>query len=217
MPVEHSAILTGDLIGSTQVAPTLTDEAMILLAKAAQDIGIWLQGDAKFTRFRGDGWQVLISRPELALRAALYLVARLRAGKIPLATRVAIGIGRIDNTGSGDLSDASGPAFVHSGRALDNMPKNKVLDIEGDGITILHSGFVNLISASIRRWTPEQAEAISYYLHPDTPTLEDIAARIGISFQAVSYRIRGANGHDLRQALRSWEMDYEMSRHQEGD
>ncbi|MEO6301404.1 MAG: hypothetical protein ABIV25_09380 [Paracoccaceae bacterium] len=210
-----AAILTGDLIGSTQVAPPALDGAMATLRDGSTEIGKWVSKDCKFTRFRGDGWQIQISRPELALRAAIFLVACLRARKTFPATRIAIGIGSVENAGTRDLSDASGQALIQSGRALDNMPKLKILDIAGDGITSLHSGFVNLIDATIRRWTPEQAEAVGYYLHPGNPTLEDIAVRIGISIQAVSYRIRGANGNDLRQALKSWEMDYDLIRQPE--
>ena len=209
------AILTGDLIGSTQVEPAVVDQALSVMANAAQEIGQWSGADPRFTRFRGDGWQIVIAEPDLALRAAIFLAARLRASKTQIATRIAIGIGPIDSIGTRDLSDAGGAAFVASGRTLDGMLKIKTLDVAGRGVTLLHSGFVNLVEATIRRWTPEQAEAIGYYLHPDNPTLEDIASHLGITIQAVSYRIRGGNGSDIRQALKSWESDFDWTTYPE--
>ena len=206
------AVLTGDLIGSTQVEPAVVDQALSALAEATLEAGQWTHADPRFTRFRGDGWQILISsEPKLALRIAVFLMARLRARKTPIATRIAIGIGPIDSQGTRDLSDAGGAAFVASGRALDGMSRIKTVAVAGPEtwVTNLHSGFVNLVEATIRRWTPEQAEAIAFYLHPDNPTLENIAARLGITIQAVSYRIRGADGYEIRQALKSWEDDAE--------
>jgi hypothetical protein len=200
------AILTGDLIGSTKVDAEVVDRTLALLEKASHEAGSWRDLNPRFTRFRGDGWQIMFSEPQLALRAAVYLLARLRATKNPLTTRIALGFGSIDSARSRDLSDASGEAFINSGRALDAMMKSNVLAVAGSEITPLHSGFVSLLAATIRRWTPEQAGAISIYLHPENPTLETIASQLKISFQAASYRVRGGNGHDLRSALKSWEL-----------
>ena len=203
---QNVAILTGDLIGSTKVAREDVERSFVVLAGLAQDIAGWAGADTRMTRFRGDGWQMLIANPDLALRAAIILLARMRAPNSPLATRIAIGIGPISSVGTKDLSDASGEAFTQSGHALDGMAaKAWTLSISGQYLTHLQVGFVNLVEAILRRWTPEQAEALSIYLQPDQPILEDIAKQLGISIQAASYRIRGGAGNDLRSALTLWE------------
>ena len=204
------SVLTGDLVGSTQVAPELVDKAMRILADAAENVGNWTMTDTKFTRFRGDGWQMLVAQPDLGLRAAVYLIACLRSRKSLLSTRIAIGTGTVANIGTHDLSDASGDAFTLSGRALDAMPRLATIAVAKKAIRPLHLGYITLVEDVIQAWTPEQAEATSYYLPPDAPKMDDIAKNLGISIQAVSQRLGGANGQDLRQALRYWEMDHAL-------
>ncbi len=62
-----------------------------------------------------------------------------------------------------------------------------------------------LIDERISRWTPEQAEAVAHFLHPDAPPATEIAERLGITPQAVSYRLRGAGAKTLRKVLETLE------------
>ena len=205
-----AAILTGDLVGSTEAPPAALDRAMDTLAEAARAAAAWTAGsDARFTRFRGDGWQVHVADSALALRTALFLVATLRASDAGLATRIAIGIGGVDGLGTDTLADAHGPAFETSGRALDHMPRTRRLTMDGDGVTTVHRIVVELLEDRTGRLSREQAEALALYLHPDNPTLADIAPRLGISPQAVAYRLAGVGGTTIRHALRDWERDWE--------
>jgi hypothetical protein len=211
-PTRTAAILTGDLIGSTKVAPPALERAMGVLAEAASEVSGWMPGaDTRFTRFRGDGWQMYLANPGLALRAALMLNAWLRTADVGLATRAAIGIGRIASLGTDSLADARGPAFEASGHALDHMGRTRQLAIEGDAITSLHQIIVELLDERATRWTKEQAEATAYYLRPDNPTLTDIAPRLGISAQAVNYRLSGAGAPVIRRALKAWEDGWETA------
>lgn len=203
-----AAILTGDLVGSTEKPVVALERAMQTLADAARGISAWTGADARFTRFRGDGWQMHVALPGLALRAALAVFARLRAADAGLATRAAIGVGRIDRMGARTLADAHGTAFEFSGHALDRMPRTRRLTIDGEGVTPLHRIVVDLLDERSARWSREQAEAMALHLAPDNPTLTDIAPRLGISPQAVNYRLAGAGGTAIRHALRDWEADF---------
>ena len=207
----RAAVLTGDLIGSAKADPAAVKTAFDALTAASAQIAAWIGADTRLTRFRGDGWQIVMSEsPELALRAAVFLIASLRAVKGGVVTRVAIGIGPTDSLGTQNLSDAAGPAFTLSGRALDRG-RFQALAIDFDGITPLHLGYMDLIEAVIRRWTPEQAQAITFSIPPDHPlTQEAIGQVLGISPQAVSYRLTGASDFALRQALRHWESAMEF-------
>jgi hypothetical protein len=203
-----TAILTGDLIGSTEAPPEALERAMEVLAEAALGLSGWTGADTRFTRYRGDGWQMHVAEPSLALRAALVLIARLRAADAGLATRATIGLGPIDGLGTASLADGRGPAFEASGHALDRMRHGRRLAIDGAGVTTLHRIIVELLDAWAQHWTAEQAEAAALYLHPDNPTLADIAPRLAISPQAVNYRLSGAGGPAIRRALRAWEDDW---------
>ncbi len=164
----------------------------------------------RFTRYRGDGWQLHVAVPALALRALLFLIARLRAADIGLGTRAAIGIGEVASLGTESLADARGPAFEASGRALDAMGRTRRLAIEGEGVTPWQRIIVDLLDERSARWTRPQAEAmhLALALRPDEPTLAEMAATLDITAQAVNYRLTGAGAPAIRRTLRSWEEEF---------
>ncbi|MDF1853853.1 hypothetical protein [Pseudooceanicola sp.] len=209
-----SAVLTGDLIESSNAEPDAVERAMRILSATADSIAGW-QGpptDTRFTRFRGDGWQMMLSaNPELALRAAIVLQASLRAAGPTPGTRIAIGLGHVDHFGSKDLSDARGTAFERSGQTLDSMGRTRRLTLAAPGLSPLADIIFDLIDERMTRWTPEQAEAAALYLLPDNPTLAAIAGPLAISPQAVSYRLGGAGGARLRKSLSDWEDELRTS------
>jgi hypothetical protein len=209
-----AAILTGDLIGSTRAAPADLEAAIDLLAATADEIAAWMPEapGPRFTRYRGDGWQLHVAVPALALRALLFLIARLRAADIGLGTRAAIGIGEVASLGTESLADARGPAFEASGRALDAIGRTRRLAIEGEGVTPWQQIIVDLLDERSARWTRPQAEAMHLALalrapeqRSDEPTLAEMAATLDISAQAVNYRLTGAGAPAIRRSLRSWE------------
>lgn len=204
---DHVAVLTGDLIGSTRAEAAATELAISDLRQAASDIAGWIGADTRFTRFRGDGWQIaLTNHSNLALRGAIYLIARLKARKGGVQTRISVATGTVDDMGTRDLSDARGDAFTQSGRRLDRMRQGS-LCAHFDGMKMIHLGFMDLLEPLLARWTPEQAEAVSHGLPPKAPTQKEIARLLDISDQAVSYRFRGANADALYDAIKSWEAD----------
>ena len=203
-----TAILTGDLIGSTRAAPAALEAAIELMAATAEEVAAWMPpARARFTRYRGDGWQMHVADPALALRALLFLIARLRAADLGLGTRAAIGIGKVTSLGTDSLADARGPALEASGRALDAMGRTRRRAIEGEGVTPWQRIIVDLLDERSARWTKPQAEAMHLALvrHPEEPTLAEMAARLDISAQAVNYRLTGAGAPAIRRSLRSWE------------
>jgi len=199
------AILTGDLIGSTD-APEALEPTMVRLAAAADEIACWQRASARFTRFRGDGWQIRTDAA-LALRAAIYLHARLRATESLLNTRIAIGLGAVESPGTADLSDARGAALTASGHALDKMRRTRRFAIAGTDVDSRDEIIVALIEEIALRWTRPQAEAAALALPYPAPTLEEIGQELGISPQAVSYRLSAGSVQSLRDAFTAWEDD----------
>ena len=202
------AVLSGDLIGSSEAPPKETSIAINRILATTAKIETWDgNGPTYFTRMRGDGWQIVISNPTYALRAALKVFANQISAKETgyLQTRIAIGLGTMNAFDGADLSSASGSAFEASGRTLDAMTRSDRFAIAGSGVSPLHQAVVELTEEQIGRWTPEQAEAAAYYLSPSDPTLKDIAGELGISTQAVHSRIRGAGAQALRNVVEHWE------------
>lgn len=203
------AVLTGDLIASTAASALAVDRAMLALAQAAQTIGGWIGHDTRFTRFRGDGWQIYLDQPSLALRAALVLTAHLRATDTGLATRIAIALGPHDGLGRAGLSGASGPAFETSGRALDQMKRSDEIAFAVARLPQAslrwQQAVIALAHWHATRWSREQAEAMVLALAPHTPRQDDIAQTLGITRQAVQGRLKSAGMRALQPALSAFE------------
>ncbi|MCU0906455.1 MAG: helix-turn-helix domain-containing protein [Rhodobacteraceae bacterium] len=199
------AVLLGDLVGSRRHAADAIDRAMRALADTADRLAP-VTGPARFTRFRGDGWQLVTSRPEMTLRIGLCLMARLVADGSP-ETRVAIGVGQIDRLPEGDLGAASGSAFLRSGQALDDMPARRRLRLEGLLPTDrgLLDGMLHLTETVAARWSPLQAEAVLLALVPGRARQVELAQSLGISPQAVNQRLLGAGLPAIETALAAFE------------
>lgn len=201
------SILTGDLVGSTAYPPETLDKAMQEIRAAAVEAGCWQSppGDTRFTRFRGDGWQIVLAEPHLSLRVAVVIQGRLIA--LGLETRISIGIGTAESLGTRDLADAAGPAFELSGRGLDTMSPQLRIAIAGTAIRVQDELITDLLSERLSRWTAAQAEAVALQLAaPARPrTLQEIGKQLNISPQAVNDRVRGAGGQIIGSVLRRWE------------
>lgn len=184
---------------------------MELLAAAADNIARWKispnveVGNTHFTRFRGDGWQILVSIGIFGLRAALLTYATLAAKAALPDTRVAVGLSTIDELPGSDLSSAHGAAFAVSGRALLQMERGERLKVAGNRITPLREAFLALLDDRIGDWSTEQAQAMALALPPDAPTQAAMAETLGISPQALSYRLSGARWPVMKRLLNEWE------------
>lgn len=162
----------------------------------------------RFTRFRGDGWQVLLPDAGTALRCALHLTAALAASGTALRTRVAIGLGTVTRPGTRDLSDAAGPAFERSGRALDHVTRN------GPGHWHIAAGshlpewcaaLIPLAEQQTAHWTKGQAEVAAAWLSNPQGTQEAQAQRLNLSRQAWKSRFDGSGLAAWTAALDAWE------------
>lgn len=207
MKPPHISVLTGDIVGSTGRPASTVETAMQAIRAAAAGITGWQHParDTRFTRFRGDGWQIVLAKPPLSLRAAVVIQGRLMA--LGLESRISIGVGPAQSLGTADLSDATGEAFERSGRGLDQMPDSARLAIDGAPVLEEDRMIADLLGERMGRWTAAQAEAAAMQLATSdrTPTLQDIGKTLGISPQAVNDRVRGAGCQTIASVLRRWE------------
>jgi hypothetical protein len=192
--MQIAAVFTGDLIGSTKAGPDATDRAIAAIEAASRGIGAWAPESTRFARFRGDGWQICLTRPALALRATLYLLARLKAEGGGLKTRLSLAIDTIDRLGATGLSEASGAAFVLSGRNLDRgFDRLPGFTFAAPGATELWKEAVfDLAVWQATRWTLTQAEAVALALELPRQSDEALAIGLGITRQAFQARLKGA-------------------------
>lgn len=206
------AVLTGDVVASRKAGTDATDQAFRILAKTASELSEIADADTRFTRFRGDGWQLILGRAGWVLRACLMITADLRASGLGIETRISAGLGRYDTFGTANLSDATGPAFVISGHHLDLAPKRRRLLVAGGRTSdqLWQSAVFDLIEHQTAGWTASQAETVAIKLRTGHLTHAEIADRLAISRQAVQIRLAGAGYSALESALAAFE-------HLEGD
>lgn len=204
-------VLTGDLVGSTRLAPDDLAQSLRALELASQDMArTWRgAGEPRFSSFRGDGWQCVGPEPRHALRAALLLRARLARLGRSFDTRISIGIGAGWLREAPNLNLASGPAFELSGRGLDAMktPHRFVITWESPP---RHAGLLRAVLALCdeisRKWTPKQAEVLSLILpEAERPGQKAIARALDITQQSVADHLSGAGDWALAEALEAWE------------
>ena len=163
------AVLTGDLVKSSKLSGDLSSEAMKWLRKASVDFtGLYPQSViGKIDTFRHDSWQLLIGKPQLALRAAVFFRAALKkhsSGKIKYDTRIAVGIGTVEKIAASRISDSRGIAFSLSGKCLDTTRDMRIAYQTSDDLRSLHRSIsrvlVPLLDCVVSDWTPKESEAV---------------------------------------------------------
>lgn len=211
-PDTQFAVLTGDIVKSGRLATNELDNVRESIGDAVDAIRSWQRGvvKGKVAFFRGDSWQLLLADPSKALRAAVFLRARLIAGGLA-DSRVSVGIGSVDNLSSRNVTKSTGEAFSLSGEALDTMKHPSRLAIAIPDSVQLPNGLVavvgQLCDALISDWTQRQAEIVSHAVDPTGPIHEDIAAALEppVTRVAVTRSLSGAHWEAIISAIRQFE------------
>ncbi|MBT8411058.1 MAG: MarR family transcriptional regulator [Octadecabacter sp.] len=196
-------VLTGDIVGSTQLTPAQNERVKKALEGAHSDLTGFIDGTIDL--YRGDGWQMSFESHPLPLRFALYIRATLKTADEAFETRIAISEGQATDKSSfsAQLNTSSSEVFVSSGRCLDDMPRDILMAHALGGA--LHASTVLLDHIS-RSWTKAQASAIQWFLLPHVAvTQKDVASHLGISRQAVGQALDAAGYHVIDRALRAIE------------
>lgn len=191
------AVLTGDLVASSRLSPASLQGARQTIEAASAEIAGWAPKLVASTPdfFRGDSWQLLLTRPGFSLRAAFYIRASLKAGQPDWDTRIAIGLGQVARVDKARTSLSSGEAFLLSGHALDAMgPATSIVVASpprARGWAALDV-LAQICSGMIDDWSQKQAQVARLALAPNAPTQAEMAERLGISQQAVSKALAAA-------------------------
>jgi hypothetical protein len=207
------AAITGDIVGSTRFAGDRREKALSTLKSSFRIMEDALAGTicAPFAIHRGDSFQGVLDRPEVALRAALIIRAGLGAGfesgnlHLRMDARLAIGIGSIDSLPGGLSAEGDGEAFRLSGPALDAMKGDQrlVIRTRWPQIQAELDAECALLDALISKWSVGQAQAILGQMRNLT---QGAAAReSGISQPAIQQRLKHAGGRAVAGFCRRYE------------
>lgn len=190
------AVLTGDIVKSSDMTSDELTRTFKGLQDSAQVIEAWQDAPAYFTRFRGDGWQMVV-KPALCLRALSALRAAVRRSGKGFETRIGIGLGTAV-IHDGDLAGAEGPAFVRSGHALDQMKRGSLLAAP-DAPQALRVA-LPLVDHIIKGWTVRQADIAYLMLTLEGPTQADVADLLKLTQQTVQQQIDSSGIAKLHEA-----------------
>ncbi|MES2916087.1 MAG: hypothetical protein V4753_13300 [Pseudomonadota bacterium] len=199
-----AAVLTGDLIASTQAGQAATDRAMALIESVAKAESLHDATDIRFTRFRGDGWQIHCSEPAKVFRLAVLVLATLQSRPELPKTRISAATGPVTFLPETGLASASGEVFSISGRNLDSMARRRLVFESQESAKPWKNALFVYLDWQSGRWSPEQAEAIALTFRHDPPQPGTSAEQLGISRQAFSARLEGAGYVPVWEAERAF-------------
>ncbi len=210
---ELYAVITGDIVGSSKLQVNQRSHLLSVLKSSFQLIGDILPGEilAPFEIHRGDSFQGVLSKPEVALRVVIIIRASVRYGleikrrRYALDARIAVGIGTIDFLPAGRVAEGDGEAFRRSGPILDRMRGDERLLIRTPWREVDAELDVEcaLLDALVNRWSAGQAQAILGQIRGLSQ--ERAAKEFGISQPAVRQRLKSAGGWAIEELCRRYE------------
>ncbi len=189
---QRVAVLTGDLIASTEAGQPATDAAIALVEAVATTEGTQNGIDTRFARFRGDGWQIYCSDPARVFRLTVLVLAHLQCRPDLPKTRISAATGPMAFLPQAGLASASGEAFSISGQTLDAMSHQRLLFHTDEVGGPWKSALFSYLEWQSARWSPEQAEAVAIAFRHTPSRPKDVADALGISRQAAAARLQGA-------------------------
>lgn len=204
-----NAVLTGDVVNSTQLPPLRRQALLARLNALFEEVANSPKPELRihFEIHRGDGFQGLSPHPEHALRQALLVRSFLRAdaGAEVFDARLAIGVGTVQLL-TDRVQTSDGEAFQYSGRLLDELKKSAAR-------TAVHTPWAEvnaelsvsllLLEAVVSKWSSRQAEVVYQKLVGKTET--EIAQLFATRQPAINQRAKAAGWHAVDRLVKRYE------------
>ena len=196
------AVLTGDIVNSTKLKKAVEKKLLSLLYSTLSFY--------KFEFYRGDSFQVYITKPEEALKIALLCrtaaISISKNEEINLSDiRMSIGIG-IVKTPVKTLGAAKDEAFVLSGRAFDELEKTATRLSITTGNNLANAGLAviaDYINAIFKMMTGKQAEVIFELLKGQTQ--QEVATLLKRSKSTIHQHVISGRWSEVEKLLQQYE------------
>lgn len=195
--MSKSAIITADIVNSTNLGPALEKRLKEQITEAIKP--------NKLEFYRGDSFQALVKKPGEALSIALRTRAIARTISSSHDVRASIGIGFV-SPNTKKLSAANDEAFIYSGRAFDIISKTDKRLIIHSKNEIANHGFQVICSFAdflFRPLTEKQAEVFSVLLSNKTQL--ETARMLKKSQSTINKHVQSAGWHELLGILHEYE------------
>ena len=201
------SVITGDIIKSSTLSTDEMKRLVNILRNSSKKIKSIFPDSIinDVNIFRGDGWQVLVKKPSLALRISLFYRASLKSEmeNDKVNTRMAISIGTIKDFPKRNGSTGIGEAFTLSGKTADKMGKNRLCFasnfLEHQNIDIIFD-FIDFLSS---KWTSSQSTILLFAFSGMNQT--QIADKLSITQQTVSGLLNASGWYVIEKGIRYYE------------
>lgn len=201
-----SAVITADIVNSTLLSDDAAAGLKASLAAAVKP--------NRYEFYRGDSFQVLLKKPQMALRTALMIRTHARMISPNNDVRCSIGIGEL-HASPKKLSAANDEVFVISGRAFDSLraphqhliitcpdtEENKKVNL---GLCVL-AHFVDYL---VSQTTPKQAAVLQQLLQANTQ--QTAARNLGKSVSTINKHAHAAGWQEMEKLLTDYEQFIQM-------
>ncbi len=197
------AVITGDLVKSSSYQSTDYDRLLYLL-----DQSLRLCAEPQhFNIYRGDAFQLLLTDPSQAVRAALLLRLNLIAEGTD--ARLCIAIGAADNLRA-DIKTATGPVFTLSGTGLDRLSQQRWSLYDAAGKQPLDL-LLRFADQRLMQLTKRQAQVLLLYFLAEDKSHKNLASELKSSRANVTALLNQASYllfDDFLQHCHHWISDY---------
>ena len=188
------AVITGDIVNSKKISPKKW------LKFLKQELDTNGSSPKAWEIYRGDSFQVIISKPEDALKAAIKIKATIKSIQ-GLDVRMAIGIGtRTYNAPK--VTESNGTAFVHSGEKFEILKKEKqnlAVKSDWDDFDKEINLLLKLSLIPMDNWTVNAAEIVKTTMENPDKLQEELGKIVGIKQNAISNRMKRAYYDEIMQ------------------
>lgn len=191
------AIITGDIINSTETTPKLWLDA---LKKVLNQFG---KEPKHWEIYRGDSFQLEV-KPKEALKAAILIKTSLKQSK-HIDVRLAIGIGD-KSYDSNKITESNGSAFVNSGQCFEQLKKttlaikSPLADFDSQMNLMLE-----LALLVMDYWKPTTSTILKYTLEHPNQNQEVVAKHLNKSQSNISEGLKRGGYDELSKLLSYYE------------
>jgi hypothetical protein len=199
------AVITGDLINSSERSPRLW---LKILKRELNAIG---KSPSSWQVYRGDSFQLLVPDPSDALRIAIKIKVAIKTIDL-LDVRMAIGLGEKDYNAT-KITEANGPAFIHSGEQFELLKKEKVSLALKSGWELFDQEmnlYLKLVLDIMDSWTVNTAEIVKLSMEHPEKSQKELGEMIGIRQNTVSERLTRAYYKDIMEVIDIYRIKLKM-------
>jgi hypothetical protein len=183
-------VITGNIKNSRKY------DAQLWLPALKHTLSIYGTEPENWEIFRGDNFQLEVSRPEGSLLAAIHLKAAIKQ-LIGPDVRMSIGIG--DNGyKTGKISENNGTAYIYSGKGLENLKQTMIIKTPWADFDKEINIYLSLALIVMDGWTPGAAKTVNTIFESRAPLSQaEIGKKLGIKQSGTSQRLTRAHYKEI--------------------